>query len=63
MDKALGILATPNAAALDSAVDAHIHAVFEGLVQGDSFVPEGWVRKLATQASSRTRRVNHRRAA
>ncbi len=41
MDKALDILSTPNAAALDSAVDARIHAAFEGLVRGDSFVPRG----------------------
>ena len=63
MDKALGILATANAAAFDGVVDARIRAVFEGLVRGDSFVPAGWERELATQASSRTRRVNHRRAA
>lgn len=63
MDKALGLLATPNAAALDAQVDARIRAEFDGLVAGDSFVPEGWVRHLAAQEPGRGRRISHRRAA
>ncbi|MFQ5567183.1 MAG: trimethylamine methyltransferase family protein, partial [Paracoccaceae bacterium] len=62
MDKALGILSTPNAAALDEEVDARIHAVFDGLVRGDSVLPEGWTRALAATAPTRSRRVNRRRA-
>ena len=61
MDKALGILSTPNAAALDSVVDARIHEAFEDLVRGDAFVSEGWEQKLATPTAARGRRVNRRR--
>ena len=62
MDKALGILCTPNAAAIDRETDARIHAAFDGLVKGDSVVPEGWTRALATNTPTRTRRINRRRA-
>jgi trimethylamine--corrinoid protein Co-methyltransferase len=62
MDKALGILSSRNAAALDAEVDARIHATFDGLVKGDSVLPEGWVRALASTAPTRERRVNRRRA-
>ena len=61
MDKALGILSNPNAAALDAEVDARIRAAFEGLVKGDSVLPEGWTRVLASTAPTRLRRVNRRR--
>ena len=63
MDKALAILSTASTAALDSAVDARIHAAFDGLVPGDSRVPDGWERKLAAPTALRARRGNHRRAA
>ncbi len=63
LDKALDILSTPNAAALDAQTDARIHAAFEGLVKGDSFIPAGWTRALAPDAGARGRRINHRRAA
>jgi trimethylamine--corrinoid protein Co-methyltransferase len=62
MDKALGILANPNAAALDAEADGRIHAAFDGLVKGDSVLPEGWVRAVASTAPTRERRVNRRRA-
>jgi trimethylamine:corrinoid methyltransferase-like protein len=62
MDKALGILSNPNAAALDAAVDARIHAAFDGLVKGDSVLPDGWIRALASSGPARPRRVNRRRA-
>ncbi len=63
LDKALDILAAPNLAALDREADARVRAAFEGLVQGDSCVPAGWVRNTAPPAPSRPRRVNRRRAA
>lgn len=63
MDKALSILAQPNAAALDDAVDARIRAEFDNLVRGDSTCPEGWTPALASQAPTRKRRVNRRRVA
>jgi trimethylamine--corrinoid protein Co-methyltransferase len=62
MDKAFGILSTPNAAALDEEVDARSRAAFDGLVEGDSVLPEGWTRALASTAPTRQRRVNRRRA-
>ncbi len=63
MDKALDILAAPNPAALDASVDARIRAACEGLVAGDSVLPEGWQRRTAAPLALRGRRVNHRRAA
>ncbi len=62
MDKALDILSNRNAAALDEEVDARIHAAFDGLVRGDSALPEGWTRAHASTAPTRARRVNRRRA-
>ncbi|MCH8168246.1 MAG: trimethylamine methyltransferase family protein, partial [Proteobacteria bacterium] len=62
MDKALDILSNPNAAALDAEVDARIRAAFDGLVRGDSVLPEGWTRAHASTAPTRKRRVNRRRA-
>jgi trimethylamine--corrinoid protein Co-methyltransferase len=62
MDKALGILSQPNSAALDAEVDARIRAAFDGLVRGDSVLPEGWARALAAGGPVRARRVNRRRA-
>jgi trimethylamine--corrinoid protein Co-methyltransferase len=62
MDKALGILSNPNAAALDAAVDARVRAGFDGLVRGDAVLPEGWTRAIASTGPTRLRRVNRRRA-
>ena len=62
MDKALDILSNPNAAALDAEADARIRAAFDGLVRGDSVLPEGWTRVHASTAPTRKRRVNRRRA-
>ena len=61
MDKALEILSNANAAALDEEVDARIHGAFEGLVKGDSVLPEGWTRALVSTKPNRLRRVNRRR--
>jgi trimethylamine--corrinoid protein Co-methyltransferase len=62
MDKALGILSSPNSAALDAAADARVRAAFDGLVKGDSILPDGWSRALASTAPTRLRRVNRRRS-
>jgi trimethylamine--corrinoid protein Co-methyltransferase len=62
MDKALGILSNPNSAALDAAADARVRAAFDGLVKGDSILPDGWSRALASTAPTRLRRVNRRRS-
>jgi trimethylamine--corrinoid protein Co-methyltransferase len=62
MDKALGILSGPNGAALDAAADARVRAAFDGLVKGDSILPDGWSRALASTAPTRLRRVNRRRS-
>ncbi len=62
MDKALDILSVTNVAAIDPVVDQRIRAEFDDLVQGDSNVPEGWVRTIAAPDTTRKRRVNRRRA-
>jgi len=62
MDKALGILSSPNAAALDGEVDARVRAGFDGLVPGDSVLPAGWNRVTPVTTPTRQRRVNRRRA-
>jgi hypothetical protein len=47
---------------LDEAVDGRIRDHFDGLVAGDSVLPEGWVMQGETSARPRrTRRVNRRR--
>jgi trimethylamine--corrinoid protein Co-methyltransferase len=64
MNKALEILSTPNSAALDPAIDQRIRAEFEGLVAGDSVLPEGWNRlQVGANVTTRKRRVNRRRQA
>ena len=62
LDKALDILSVTNVAAIDPDVDQRIRAEFDDLVQGDSNVPEGWVRTIAAADTTRKRRVNRRRA-
>lgn len=61
MNKALEILSTPNSAALDPAVDERIRAEFEGLVAGDSVLPEGWKRlEIGPSEPKRKRRISRR---
>jgi trimethylamine--corrinoid protein Co-methyltransferase len=62
MDRALDILSAPNLHAFDAAADARIRAAFDGLVAGDSVLPEGWGRAVERAAPLRERRVNRRRA-
>jgi trimethylamine--corrinoid protein Co-methyltransferase len=62
MNKALEILSGPNSAALDPAVDQRIRTEFEGLVAGESVLPEGWKRlDVGAPEITRQRRVNRRR--
>ena len=62
MNKALEILSTPNSRAFDKSIDARIRAEFEGLVKGDSFVPDGWEHlDIGAKPIERKRRVNKRR--
>jgi trimethylamine--corrinoid protein Co-methyltransferase len=61
-NRALEILSTPNSAALDRDIDRRVRARFEGLVAGDSVVPDGWTRLAVGGAEpTRRRRVNRRR--
>ena len=43
LHKAMDILSRPNYAAFDSETDARIKTHFDGIVAGDSTLPEGWV--------------------
>ncbi|MCP4186430.1 MAG: trimethylamine methyltransferase [Gammaproteobacteria bacterium] len=62
LNKACSILSSPNAAALDAATDARIRSAFDGLVTGDSTLPEGWQpSKVGGQAPVRQRRPSRRR--
>ncbi len=62
MNKALDILSSANPAALDPAVDERIRAEFDGLVAGDSVLPEGWKRiDTGAAGATRQRRANRRR--
>ncbi len=62
LNKAHEILSTPNTAALDAEVDARVRAGFDGLVAGDSFLPEGWNHiQIGNEEPTRTRRQNRRR--
>jgi trimethylamine---corrinoid protein Co-methyltransferase len=62
MNKALEILSTPNTAALEPEVDGRIRAEFDGLVKGDSVVPDGWSQiKIGSGEPARARRKNRRR--
>ncbi len=62
LNKALEVLSTSNPAALDADTDARIRAEFDGLVAGDSVVPEGWVPfDFGVEKITRKKRVNRRR--
>lgn len=62
LNKALKILSKPNSAAFDDDVDARVRAGFEGLVSGNSVLPEGWTHvEDGTRGEKRARRVNRRR--
>ena len=62
LNKALDILSLDNPAALAPEVDARIRAEFDGLVAGDSVVPEGWLRfEVGASAPPRERRQSRRR--
>jgi hypothetical protein len=62
LNKAFDILSTPNAAALDARIDAHIHNEFEGLVAGDAMLQEGWKRfDIGSSVPQRERRPSRRR--
>jgi trimethylamine--corrinoid protein Co-methyltransferase len=63
LNKALDILSTPNAAALDAITDARIRANFDDLVSGNSIPQKGWNRiEIGDNGPVRARRVNRRRA-
>ena len=62
LNKALDILSTANPAAFDLETDARIRREFEGIVAGDSQVPEGWVPfDFGIEVITRKKRVNRRR--
>ena len=63
MNKALEILSVPNQHSIDPVADQRVHDEFEGLVKGDSIVPEGWSRlQIGGAEVTRKRRVNRRRS-
>ncbi len=62
LNRALDILSAPNSRAFDAPTDARVRAGFDGLVPGESTVPEGWMRRdIGVRAPERARRVNRRR--
>ena len=62
MNKALEILSTPNSLAIDPDVDDRIRDEFDGLVAGNSTLPEGWCRyEVGGPNITRQRRTNKRR--
>ena len=62
LNKAFDILSTPNPAALKPEVDARIRAEFEGLVKGDSELPQDWKRfDVGNAVEKRERRPSRRR--
>lgn len=63
LNKAMAILSRPNRAALDAETDARIRAHFEGIVAGDSSLPDGWEPfAIGGQRPARERRHGRRRA-
>ncbi len=62
MNKARGILSTPNLAALDPKTDEQVRAEFKGLVAGDSLPQNEWKRiDIGDSSPIRNRRVNRRK--
>jgi trimethylamine--corrinoid protein Co-methyltransferase len=62
LNKAFDILSSTNPAALEPDVDARIRAEFDGLVAGDSVLPEGWNRfDVGGATAQRERRPSRRR--
>ncbi len=62
LNKVFEILSSPNPAALGPEVDQRIRAQFEGLVAGDSRLPQGWSRyDTGAGNPARKRRVDRRR--
>ncbi len=62
LNKAMDIISTPNSAAFDVRVDNRVRAAFDGLVAGESSLPEGWQPfKVGSQVPPRERRQNRRR--
>jgi len=56
------ILAEPNLAAFDAETDARVRAGFDGLVAGDSILPDGWrAFDIGTGKPTRQRRPSRRR--
>ena len=61
LNRALEVISTPNAQAIDAAADSRIKAAFPGIVAGESVVPEGWKRiEVGPAQPSRERRINRR---
>ena len=61
LNKVRDILSVPNPAALDPETDQRVRAGFDGLVAGDSRLPDGWQRYETGPEITRTRRTNRRR--
>jgi len=62
LNKAYDILSTPNSNAIGDDVDARVRSAFDGLVAGDSTLPEGWERQqIGAPEVKRGRRPNRRR--
>lgn len=62
LNRAMGILARRNPAALAPEVDARVRAAFPGIVAGDSSLPDGWVPHAIGGAAPRERRQTRRRS-
>ncbi len=62
LNKAFDILSGPNAAALDTEVDARIRHEFDGLVAGDAMLQDGWKRLgVGSTTPVRERRPSRRK--
>jgi|TARA_B110000261_G_scaffold22571_2_gene23693 trimethylamine--corrinoid protein Co-methyltransferase len=61
LDYARTILAESNPAVLEAAVDDRVRAGFDGLVAGDSILPDGWQAFDVRAKPTRQRRPSHRR--
>lgn len=62
LNKAFDILSAGNPDVLEAEVDARVRAGFDGLVAGDSALPDGWQRfDVGSNTPQRERRPNRRR--